>query len=521
MSTTEADTPSSSGGRGFLWWIRESALTVGALLGVGCVVFAIVAAILGLQPLIFRSGSMAPTIDTGSLAISRTVPADSLQVGDIVSVTDSTGNRITHRVSAIAGHTGNSTTLLLRGDANRDADTESYTVTSAQRVLGHLPIAGYVAAWLTTPAALLLVALVIAGILWGTFRPRPRRRSTHRRDIPTRTSRRRPLDGRRPGSDPLAWTVGTIASVAAASFVVGASTHSTLAAFTDTATATARFSAASGDSSLPEIRCSGGGSSITLSWIPSTDTSVEYAIVVRKQGSDTTWHTYNPTSNRDSQVATTLDLEIGSFLVDSGTLIFELHTLISGTISQTYSAFSGDYSDRPEPSIVCGSRQAGESPAPASTPSPSSPMSGQPGGSSTPAPSTDTSPEPTSPAAPPAGDSPSQSPVTTSPAEQPAAPTTSTETPDDEPLGQRVISGTGYGAQVVQAAADGTVRVVISDASGAALADLPGTTADVLTWDGGDLWINRSGSYYRVSGSGSSWTATEVPASDVPASVTG
>ena len=66
--------------------IRESALNIGALLGVICFVFAVCAVFFGITPLIFRSGSMSPAIDTGSLALARTVPASSLTVGDIVSI---------------------------------------------------------------------------------------------------------------------------------------------------------------------------------------------------------------------------------------------------------------------------------------------------------------------------------------------------------------------------------------------------------------------------------------------------
>ena len=56
---------------------------------------------LGVRPMVFRSGSMAPAIDTGALAFAHETAADELAVGDIVSVTTSTGSRDTHRITRV------------------------------------------------------------------------------------------------------------------------------------------------------------------------------------------------------------------------------------------------------------------------------------------------------------------------------------------------------------------------------------------------------------------------------------
>src|SRR3989304_3959728 len=81
--------------------VREVLLSLGALAGLVSIIIFIAGLAFGITPLIFRSGSMSPTIDTGALAFARTVPASEVLVGDIVSVSDSQGTRITHRVESI------------------------------------------------------------------------------------------------------------------------------------------------------------------------------------------------------------------------------------------------------------------------------------------------------------------------------------------------------------------------------------------------------------------------------------
>ena len=141
------------------WW-REVALTTGAVLGVACIVLALASAILDIRPLVFRSGSMSPAIDTGALGISQTVEAADLATGDIVSVKTSDGTRVTHRIVAIA-RDGSGATLTLKGDDNQVVDAEPYVVTSAERVLFDVPKAGYVVSWLSGPGGIFLLGVYV------------------------------------------------------------------------------------------------------------------------------------------------------------------------------------------------------------------------------------------------------------------------------------------------------------------------------------------------------------------------
>lgn len=147
-------------------------LTVGAVLGGLCMVATVLALTLGLRPMIFETGSMTPTIPTGSLGLGHSVPATSVRPGDVVSIVRDDGVRVTHRAEAVSAPTGNSVTFTLRGDANNIADPRSYTVTEVQRVVGTVPFLGYVAAWLKNPYTLALEALAALFLLTVAFAPK-------------------------------------------------------------------------------------------------------------------------------------------------------------------------------------------------------------------------------------------------------------------------------------------------------------------------------------------------------------
>ncbi|MFC0316351.1 signal peptidase I [Gordonia phosphorivorans] len=150
---------------------RELALNVGAVAGLLCLVVAVASMIFGITPLVFRSGSMAPQITTGSLALARTVPAADLRVGDVVSVENDSGTRITHRVIAVEPAGEGAVSLTLKGDANPIADGSPYVVTEADRVITSVPGLGYVAAWLSSRTAIFLGGVLAGALLMLAFGP--------------------------------------------------------------------------------------------------------------------------------------------------------------------------------------------------------------------------------------------------------------------------------------------------------------------------------------------------------------
>ena len=111
------------------------------------------------------SGSMEPTIPTGSLCIVNIRrPSEAVEVGDvIVYVRKSDGLRIIHRVVSVtdAG-------LVTQGDANRIDDGLS---TTAENYFGtslvHIPGVGKIAMKARTPAGLAIIgAALVAVVIW-------------------------------------------------------------------------------------------------------------------------------------------------------------------------------------------------------------------------------------------------------------------------------------------------------------------------------------------------------------------
>lgn len=158
--------------------LRSVVLTTGALLGVLSLLVAAALWVTGTRPLVVQSDSMAPEIQAGDLLLARSVPAADLEVGDVVSVVDAAGVRVTHRIVDVAGSDGERV-VRLRGDANAVADPEAYTLTRAERVTWVLPGIGSIAAFVdSTPGRAAALGIVVLSWLALVL---PRRTSAHRR----------------------------------------------------------------------------------------------------------------------------------------------------------------------------------------------------------------------------------------------------------------------------------------------------------------------------------------------------
>lgn len=158
--------------------VRESVLTLGAVAGLVCILFAIAAALFDIRPLVLQSGSMSPTIETGALAIAKVTPAADLQRDDVVMVETADGSRVTHRIMAITQRPDHAT-LALKGDANQQPDAQTYDVTTAARVLFDIPRAGYVVSALSGPVGLVALGAYVSFlcvVLFGGRRDKGRRR---------------------------------------------------------------------------------------------------------------------------------------------------------------------------------------------------------------------------------------------------------------------------------------------------------------------------------------------------------
>lgn len=157
--------------------LGDAALWIAAAAGTLCILLVVLAMTAGITLILFRTGSMSPTIPAGSVAVVQRVPAAEVEVGDVVTVDREGELPVTHRViSVAAGASDAERVLTLRGDANAADDPFPYTVSTVRVVLFSVPgIASGIAALghplvlggLTAGATLLVV--------WAFWPHAPRR----------------------------------------------------------------------------------------------------------------------------------------------------------------------------------------------------------------------------------------------------------------------------------------------------------------------------------------------------------
>jgi signal peptidase I len=289
--------------------VHEAVLTIGAILGCICLVAAVAGVLLGVRPLVVRSGSMSPAIDAGALALARPASAADLRVGDIVSVEASDGARVTHRVASIS-YDGGEASLTLRGDANLLADDETYRVDSADRVFLSVPRLGYAVAWLSTPAGLACCAAMACVAMLTLLSPGTGLRS-----------------GR-----------GSVAGVAVIALLLGgwggSATRATSAYFTDTGTAASGVLASHLLAPPATASCSSTLIQATVSW--PADPRYDYTVVLRRISDNTVVSTREVTGTANSTVYTGLS-DFG-LVVGAGTVDFQVEIASQLAIAPTWTS---------------------------------------------------------------------------------------------------------------------------------------------------------------------------------------
>ena len=158
--------------------IGDCILQVLAVGGVICIALVICAFVFDITLIMFKTGSMSPTIPTGSLAVVREVPADSVEVGDVVTVERPGRLPITHRVTAVApvpGGAPDARRITMRGDANAVEDPFPYDVDRVRVVVFSVPGIAPVLSAAGTPPVLAAVTVAATALVVGMFWPRRRR----------------------------------------------------------------------------------------------------------------------------------------------------------------------------------------------------------------------------------------------------------------------------------------------------------------------------------------------------------
>ena len=151
--------------RGAAYW-----LAVGVCCAVLLAVLATVGArFFGYSPYVMYGGSMASAAPTGSLAFIETVPAESLNLGDVVLFrppsTGETRKPMMHRIISVEQVDGQRV-FTTKGDANDSADPWKLGLTGeGGRLVFAVPYAGYFFWFFQTRAAWFLVVLPLVAYL--------------------------------------------------------------------------------------------------------------------------------------------------------------------------------------------------------------------------------------------------------------------------------------------------------------------------------------------------------------------
>jgi signal peptidase len=145
------------------------------MIAAGLVVLGLVAITIGprllpYQALIVRSGSMSPTIPTGSIVFYTKIASAKVKVGDVIAFSkpgDPT-EKVTHRVYQI-GHSATGEYFTTKGDANGTPDDWRVPAVGTGWIARfHVPAIGYALVDLQSTLARLLL-LVIPAILLGAI----------------------------------------------------------------------------------------------------------------------------------------------------------------------------------------------------------------------------------------------------------------------------------------------------------------------------------------------------------------
>ena len=158
-----AEHPSAPRRRSALSVVSSVIMNLLAVGGLACIVMVVLAVVFNVSLIMFK---------TGSLAVVQTVPAASVDVGDVVTVKRPGQLPITHRVIKTSPGADGTTMLEMRGDANSFDDPGGYQVKEVRKVLWSVPGLAKGVIWLSNPFVLLAITIGAALLVLWAFWPR-------------------------------------------------------------------------------------------------------------------------------------------------------------------------------------------------------------------------------------------------------------------------------------------------------------------------------------------------------------
>ena len=120
----------------------------------------------GIQPYVVESGSMQPTIETGSVCfVNKRANYEDMQVGDIIAFKLDSGAFVTHRINAITNEG-----FETKGDANKAVDS---VITTKDNFIGKnvfsIPKTGFIVKKIQTTRGKIILGTVIVVLLLGAI----------------------------------------------------------------------------------------------------------------------------------------------------------------------------------------------------------------------------------------------------------------------------------------------------------------------------------------------------------------
>ncbi|MFC9350570.1 signal peptidase I [Arthrobacter sp. NPDC057013] len=164
-------------------------LNIAALGGSLCIILVILAFFFQITLIMFKTGSMSPTIPAGSLAVVKRIPASEARVGDVVTIDRASALPVTHRVTSISPAEGGAAKITMRGDANPTDDPLPYEVRTVRIVLWSAPELAYTVNAANNPLVLggltIVMAVVVTRAFWPRDEPGRRRKESEHQEAAT------------------------------------------------------------------------------------------------------------------------------------------------------------------------------------------------------------------------------------------------------------------------------------------------------------------------------------------------
>jgi signal peptidase len=153
--------------------IRDGVLGAFAIVGALSVAWVAISWLLSLSVFVLETESSAPSMPPGSVAVAHRVPADQLDVGDVVVLPEpGTLAGAARPIVALEDASASPGTRMLALDHGEDGDSDAlrYSASEADVLLATAPHVGRIVSWFLLPGVTACVVIVGAiAVVWGIW----------------------------------------------------------------------------------------------------------------------------------------------------------------------------------------------------------------------------------------------------------------------------------------------------------------------------------------------------------------